>query len=57
MQIVQWTLKYIEILVGQAVFFKDMDQNSQTIVLINNPRTAWPTLSLMLFLSSFDNLL
>ena len=34
-----------------------MDQNSQNIVLINNSRTAWPTLSWMLFLSSLDNLL
>ena len=34
-----------------------MDQNSQNIVLINNSRTAWPTLILMLFLSFLDNLL
>ena len=32
-----------------------MDQDSQNVVLINNPRTAWPTK--MLFLSSLDNLL
>ena len=34
-----------------------MDQKSQNIVLINNSRTAWPTLILMLFLSSMNNLL
>ena len=34
-----------------------MDQNSQNNVLINNSRTAWPTLILMSFLSSLDNLL
>ena len=33
----------IEILVGQAVFIKVMDQNSQNVVWINNSRTAWPT--------------
>ena len=34
-----------------------MDQNSRTIILINNSRTAWPTWILMLFLSSsLDNL-
>ena len=34
-----------------------MDQNSQNIVLIDNSRTAWPALILMLFLSSLDNFL
>ena len=38
--IVQGTENEIEILVGQAV----LDQNSQYNVLINNLRTAWPTL-------------
>ena len=33
----------IEILVGQAVFIKVMDQNGQNVVWINNSRTAWPT--------------
>ena len=34
-----------------------MDQNFQNIVLINNSLTIWPTLILMLFLSSLDNFL
>ena len=34
-----------------------MDQNSENTVLINNSRTIKPTLILMLFLSSLDNLL
>ena len=34
-----------------------MDQYSQNNVLINNSRTAWPTLILMLFFISLDNLL
>ena len=34
-----------------------MDQNSQNVVWINNSRTDWPTLMLVLFLSSLDNLL
>ena len=37
--------------------FKVMDQNSQNIVLTNNPRTARPTYILLLRLSFFDNLL
>ena len=39
----------IEILVGQAVF--KFYQNSQNVgfIWINNSRTAWPTLILMLF--------
>ena len=34
-----------------------MDQNSQTIVLINHSRTGSPTQFFMLYLSSWDNLL
>ena len=45
----------IEIQVSQAVF--KIDRNNQNVVWINIPRTAWPTLILMLFLSSLDNLL
>ena len=37
--------------------FYVIDQNSKNVVWINNSRTAWPTLILMLFLSSLDNLL
>ena len=44
------------IFVGRA-FFEVMDQNSQNVVWINNSRTAWPTLTFMLFLSALDNLL
>ena len=33
-----------------------MDQNSQNINLSNNSRTTWPTLILMLLVSSLDNL-
>ena len=33
-----------------------MDQNRENVVWINNSRTTWPTQSLTLFLSSFDNL-
>ena len=34
-----------------------MDQNSKNLILINNPRTAWPTSILMIVLSSLNNLL
>ena len=45
----------IEILVDPVVF--SYGSNSQNTVLVNNLRTAWPTLISMLFLSSLDNLL
>ena len=32
-----------------------MDQNSQNVDWNNNVRIAWPTLILMLFMSSFNN--
>ena len=41
---------------GQAVICI-IDQNMQNIVLINNPRTAWPTKLFMSFLIFLDNLL
>ena len=34
-----------------------MDQNFQNVVWINNSRTAWPTETLMLILSSLGNFL
>ena len=34
-----------------------MNQNSQNVVWINNSRFTWPTLILILVLSSLDNLL
>ena len=46
----------IEILVGQAVL-SYISKQSKCCFWINNSRTAWPTLILMLFLSSLDNLL
>ena len=46
----------IEILVGQAVLSYRSKQ-SKCLFWINNLRPAWPTLILMLFLSSLDNLL
>ena len=46
----------IEVLVGQAVFELQIKQ-SKCCFWINNSRTAWPTLILMLFLSFLDNLL
>ena len=45
-----------EILVGQAVF-KLQIKLSKCWFWINNSRTAWPTLIVMLFLSSLENLL
>ena len=47
--------KELKIVIGQAIF-KVMDENSQNVVWINNSRIVWPTLALMLFLSSLDNL-
>ena len=49
----------IEIIVGQAVFKLkiNMIKQSKFSFWINNSGTAWPTLILMLFLSSLDNLL
>ena len=46
----------IEILVGQAVFKLEI-KTVKMLFWINNSRTAWPTLILMLFFSSLDNLL
>ena len=46
----------IEILVGQAVFELQI-KTVKMLLCINSSRTAWPTLILMLFLSSLDNLL
>ena len=46
----------IENLVGQAVFELQI-KTVKMLLCINNSRTAWPTLILMLFLSSLDNLL
>ena len=45
----------IEILVGQAVLRYRSKQSKYCFWI--NKRTAWPTLILMLFLSSLDNLL
>ena len=49
----------IEILVGRQAVFKVNIKTVKMLVLdqYNNWRTAWPTLILMLFLSSLDNLL
>ena len=47
----------IDILVGQAVFNGYRSKQWKCCVWINNSRTALPTLILMLFLSSSDNLL
>ena len=57
LKIVQGTQNGIEILVGQAVFKLYRSKQSKCCFLINNSRTAWPTLILMLFLSSLENLL
>ena len=46
----------IEIL-NWPIGFYVMDQNSQSIVLINSSSTDWPTYFSMLFLISLDNLL
>ena len=46
----------IEISVGQAVFTLKI-KTVKSWFWINNSRSAWPTLILMLFLSSLDNLL
>ena len=46
----------IKILVGQAVLSYRSKQ-SKCCFWINNSRTVWPTLILMLFLNSLDNLL
>ena len=45
----------IEILVGKW-FLSYISKQSKMLVWINNSRTTWPTLILMLFLSSLDNL-
>ena len=46
----------IEILVGQVVF-KMWIKTVKIMLNINNSRTAWLSLILMLFLSPLDNLL
>ena len=46
----------IDILVGQVVL-KLQIKTVKMLFWINNSRAAWPTLILMLFLSSLDNLL